>query len=251
MDKKKLVVYTALFGDYDSLNEPADNYDGCDFICFTDQKNLKSDIWEIKNIESNNIPANILNRYYKFKPHLFFSDYNSSLYIDSNIAIIKNPYDLKIKYLSNSDFLAPKHFLRDCIYEEAKECIILKKYNTEEIILQLRKYKLAGMPQKFGLAENNIILRNHNKSAVINLMELWWQEIQNMTKRDQLSLAYVLWSNDQKFNYMNESSRGNDEYFRYLEHKKTMCDSVIAKIKNKIEFELRRYYFRYLGYEKI
>jgi len=42
--KNKLVVYTALFGDYDNLIEPKEKFEGCDFICFTDQKHLTSDV---------------------------------------------------------------------------------------------------------------------------------------------------------------------------------------------------------------
>lgn len=32
MMKNSFVVYTALFGDYDDLIEPRDNFEGCDFI---------------------------------------------------------------------------------------------------------------------------------------------------------------------------------------------------------------------------
>lgn len=51
--KNKFVVYTALFGNYDDLIDPKENYEGCDFICFTDQKHLTSDIcWDNDDLES-------------------------------------------------------------------------------------------------------------------------------------------------------------------------------------------------------
>ena len=36
--KNKLVIYTALFGDYDDLKDPYEPFDGCEFICFADDK---------------------------------------------------------------------------------------------------------------------------------------------------------------------------------------------------------------------
>ncbi|MGR4118261.1 hypothetical protein K8Q22_07980 [Klebsiella pneumoniae] len=36
--KNNIVVYTALFGDYDELIEIPEGMHKCDFICFTDQK---------------------------------------------------------------------------------------------------------------------------------------------------------------------------------------------------------------------
>ena len=43
----KKVIYTAIFGDYDSLPEPDYIPNGFDFICFTDT-DIKSNIWKIK-----------------------------------------------------------------------------------------------------------------------------------------------------------------------------------------------------------
>ena len=50
------------------------------------------------------------------------------------------------------------------------------------------------MPQNYGLAETNILYRNHSQN-IINLMEEWWEMIKNYSKRDQLSFTYILWKN--------------------------------------------------------
>jgi hypothetical protein len=51
----QLIVYTTIFGNYDELIDPKEKYPGCDFICFTDQKSLKSDIWQIQIIEGSSV----------------------------------------------------------------------------------------------------------------------------------------------------------------------------------------------------
>jgi len=235
------VVYTALFGDYDDLVEPKEKYKGCDFICFTNNKHFTSDIWQIRLIEECDLPPNMMNRRYKIFPHLYLSEYDWSLYVDTNIAITGNPLDLALKYLSKYDMALPRHFARNCIYKEAKECYILGKAKYSAIIKQINNYKHIGFPKNFGLSENGIILRKHNRENVIKIMNDWWKELNSFTKRDQLSLAYVLWKNDEKFNFMEESARNGSGYFKYISHNEFKNRSVLLKAKDKIKITFKRF----------
>lgn len=240
MNQNKLVVYTALFGDYDDLIEPKEKFQGCDFICFTDQKHLTSAIWEIRLIEECEMPPNMMNRKYKILPHLFLSEYKWSLYVDANIAILGNPFELANKYLSIYDMAVPKHFARDCVYDEAKECVILGKTKYDETKIQMDIYKKEGFPKNFGLGENNILFRKHNAETVIKLMNDWWDELNTQTKRDQLSLAYVLWKNGEKFNYIDESARGN-KYFNLIPHRRYYRKGFLGKFMNLKNFHIINY----------
>jgi len=228
--KNNFVVYTALFGNYDDLIDPKQDYEGCDFICFTDRKDLKSDIWEIRIVEKIDLPLNMMNRKYKILPHLFLNEYEWSMYVDSNIKISSNPLYLAQKYLNEYDFVMPKHFARNCLYNEALECITLGKANYYQTTNQMKHYRTNGFPKNYGLGENNILLRNHNQAKIVKIMNDWWQELNLRTQRDQLSLGYVLWKNKSPFNYMQESARGNI-YFKIKLHslqKKKGIKGIIA-----------------------
>lgn len=240
-DKKdRLVVYTALFGDYDDLIDPPERFESCDFVCFTDQRHLKSDTWEIRLVEDCDLPSAMMNRRYKILPHLYFPEYEQSLYVDTNITILKNPKELSDKYLSRFDFVVPKHFARDCVYDEAKECIVLMKDKTENIKKQMQRYKESGFPSCFGLSENNILLRRHSNESVIVLMEIWWQELQKESKRDQLSLPYAMWMSDVEYNFMEESARQGKGYLGYSFHKDFIDRPFVNKLKDKFNFSFRR-----------
>ena len=54
-DKKLYSVVTFLFGDYDKLRDPIVVDECAEYICITDRTDLKSDIWEFKNIEGYDI----------------------------------------------------------------------------------------------------------------------------------------------------------------------------------------------------
>jgi hypothetical protein len=48
----KIVCYTCITGSYDKLHDPLIVPSGIDFICFTNNSNLKSNIWKIRPIPS-------------------------------------------------------------------------------------------------------------------------------------------------------------------------------------------------------
>ncbi|MEP2131598.1 MAG: hypothetical protein ABJI77_10615, partial [Algoriphagus sp.] len=105
----RLVVYTALFGDYDQLRDPKGEFDFVDFVCFTDQKCIVSNVWDIRLVSKDELSSIELNRMYKFLPHLFLKEYEISLYIDSNILIKKEASELFQQLIdSEYKFALPK-----------------------------------------------------------------------------------------------------------------------------------------------
>ena len=55
---KEYVVYTAIFNNYDKLINSNIKNDKIDLLCFTDDKNLKSNFWSIILINKNEIKVN-------------------------------------------------------------------------------------------------------------------------------------------------------------------------------------------------
>ncbi len=214
--KDRLVVYTALFGAYDDLIDPAEKFVGCDFVCFTDQKHLKSDVWEVRFVEDCDLSPSMMNRRYKILTHLFFPEYESSLYVDANIAILNNPYELKEKYLCDTDFALPKHFARNCLFDEAMVLLRSGRVKPLDVFKQMMTYKNEGYACQNSLGENNILFRRHNN--LVDVMDAWWQDLQYFSKRDQLSLMFVLWKFKTNVVLIVESSRCGG-YFLLKNHK--------------------------------
>ena len=55
----------------------------------------------------------------------------------------------------------------------------------------MERFKKEGFPEEYGLLQSNIMLRKHNNSDCIKLMEDWFKELKNGSHRDQLSFNYV------------------------------------------------------------
>lgn len=213
---KKILVYTCITGSYDEVPAIYLKESCCDYVLVTNNKNLKSDEWKIFYVDDpelskyNNMQ---INRYFKMNPS-YFKDYDYSIYVDGNIEIISTLSDL-IKKVDNRYGIAfHKHKDNECIYDESKLCIYLKKGNKEKILELMDKYKAEGFPVKYGLPEANVIVTDLSNSIALKIFEDWWNKLnESGCGRDQLILPYVLWKNN--INVSSITTLGENVYQNY------------------------------------
>lgn len=221
------IVYTVIFGGYDKLEEIKYVSPGVKYYCVTDDINLKSNTWDL--IYLNDVIDKVVkNREYKFKPFDFFSC-EESIYIDGNISITGDMNFIFDTYLNNHDISVSKHPFRNCLYDEAECCISSKKANYEDVSIQMSKYLKIGFPKKYGLFENNIIIRKHT-DGIKKLMNAWWNEFNLHTKRDQLSFCYILWVHTVTCNPLDVGPRYSKSYFNFHLHSREYNLPLVKKI---------------------
>ena len=221
--KIKKVVYSVIIGDYDKIPDFS-KQKGYNYFLFSD-KNYKNTNWTImhipKLIEKMKLSKVKMTRYIKLFPHLFFKDYELSIYIDATFIIIGDLNELLLRVLNPSfDLYFIQHPVRNKIFQEFKTILRLKKENKKIISLVRKRYIKENFPDNLGLTENNIIIRRHNKKKVINLMKAWWNEIKNYSYRDQLSLSYAIWKLNMTFKIYYLPKRFMTDYLFYREHSK-------------------------------
>jgi len=215
---RKIVVYTAIFNNYDWLKDPFVVSKYIDYICFTDNKNLKSKIWTINVIDTQGKNPSIMNREIKLLyPYSVLSDYDYSLYVDGSIMIKGDVMDFLSPYLGNKPILMNfKHPNNNCIYKEIDN-LIAKGFNKEVLEKQYRTYVQENMPNNFGLSDNKIILRDNHSDEGSHMMNEWFDEVINYSGRDQTCLSYVLYKHGRKYNFFNENIE-NNQYFETWPH---------------------------------
>jgi len=168
LNRNKKVVYTAITGCYDELLTPSYVNQDWDYVCFTDNKNLKSDFWQIRIMESSNIDQIRRARKYKILPHTYLSEYKISLWIDGNFRITGDINKFIEKYSEESPLMTFVHPDRGCIYAEADEVINAKKDSKKPVYNQIGKLINEKYPKNHGLIASGILYRKHNDSEVRN-----------------------------------------------------------------------------------
>lgn len=198
--KNKKVIYGALAGNYDDIPVHKYKMKGWDYILFTDTFDEKEkNGWEIrplKHMISGTDDDNTRTaRWHKTNPHKLFPEYDYSVWIDTNVFIINNGFETILEtFISKDTELASmEHPGRECIFEEIKACKKLGK-DSKKNLETIKKYlKKEDFPKELGLFETNVLFRKHNSDNIIKLDNLWWSNIEQYSKRDQLSFTYVLW----------------------------------------------------------
>lgn len=192
------VVYTCIVGEYDRLINHYYISNDYDYICFTNNPALLKlkiyGVWRILPLVYDKLDDTRNNRWHKLHPHKLFSEYDESIYIDSNINILTS-YIFKQVSKNKTDFLLPAHFEDNCIYDELNHIVRARKDSKENMEILRLKYEKEKMPHHLGLSENNLIYRKHHNKNIIKIMDMWWNMVKAYSKRDQASFMYVLWKN--------------------------------------------------------
>lgn len=188
---EKFCVYTVITGGYDKLL-PIPHDEKCDFICFSDQTIPDTKGWKVIKINNKKLDAISLSRHIKIMPHQYLDNYDFSLYIDGNIQIISNLSLLLSTIHEDTPIAIFKHLFRQNIYDEGEACIQQGKVAKVVMEKQLQKYKDDKTFIQNDMYEANVLFRHHKDPNTIKLMEYWWNEFVNHSKRDQISLPYAI-----------------------------------------------------------
>lgn len=190
---RNMVVYTAITGDYDVLREPLFVSEDLTYVCITNNRNIKSDIWNVEYIKDNFIDNVHLARHIKMNPQEYFFDYEASIWVDGKYQILDDLRLYASAYEKQSNILCFPHPERKCICDEVGACIIAEKGNKKDMIQQVADYLKEGYPVDNGLYETGCMVRVHNDDVVQMLMKKWEAELLKYSVRDQLSFPYVCW----------------------------------------------------------
>lgn len=224
----KKVVFTAIFGNYDNLKTPEYINPDWDYVCFTDNRNVESDVFTVKHVNQRfeNVTKNA--RMIKLLSHLFLINYEYSLWIDGSVKLRGKNIDELININLSSNYISlHSHVKRDCVYAEANACMTAKKDRNDILSRQIAEYRSEGLPQSVGLFETAEIVRRQWAPEVQMLNALWWQQLDAFSIRDQIALPYVFW----KHNFTSCPMEGNqwlDAYFHMYKHRSLQKKSSAA-----------------------
>lgn len=197
LKEQKLIVYTVSTGGYDGVLEPLVTDENTAYIFYTDRPPENyTGVWEFRPVENpDKLDPGRLSRYYKFHPHVLFPNDEYSVYIDANTLLKKSLRAYIDRYSKDASMLCQRHSERNCLYNEAK---IVTSYRFDDpavVSRQMQRYRAEGFPEHYGMIEANVLSRRHHDQPLIAVMETWWDEVLNGSRRDQLSFSYAVWKN--------------------------------------------------------
>nr|WP_084021137.1 glycosyltransferase [Microvirga flocculans] len=191
--RRKIVFYTAIFGEYDNLLLPERIDPEIDYICFTDRPRNTYGVWQMRPSPYHHPDPARVARWVKTHPHELFPEHEVAVWLDANI-VLKGEVRRYIDLVRSEDAhlgLVP-HPHRNCFYDEAEACKRLGKDASKAIDRQVEHYRQHGLPLNQPLFETGFMvvpLRSHETARALHV---WWQQIEGFSRRDQLGLAWVI-----------------------------------------------------------
>jgi len=136
----EVAIFTVIFGKYDILHGPYAGINSYDFYCVTDDPSAVRAPWRAIVVEPGNADPSRLNRLFKFFPHRFLSGYERSVYLDGNVAVLRDPAPFLREQGMDSPVLCLRHPQRNCVYEEVKACVAKGKDDANTIRRQMERF---------------------------------------------------------------------------------------------------------------
>jgi hypothetical protein len=206
----RAIVYTAIFGGYDTLKQPPEQDEACEFICFTDSKMPgRVGAWRVIHVRTDrSVHPRLQAKRFKLLSHRIFPNgrlshrygwpsvrrhADLSIWIDASLQIKSSTFvrDMRRK-LDDGGWAMFVHPDRNCIYDEASASVIMQKYEGLPILPQVDAYRSIVPPQA-GLYACGVIVRREPPTNLLKQAnELWWEENLKWTYQDQLSLPFVI-----------------------------------------------------------
>jgi len=253
----RIVVYTACFNGYDESDVAAIRMPGVDYFYICDGTTKAPPGWYGIEVSFIHRDARRTAKIFKVLPHLFLSEYEISVWIDANRLLRRDILTLVSESTNSHQIALFSHNKRSNIIEEAKECIKRGLDEREIIETQIGRYAKRENIESLGLYNGSFLIRRHSNNVIIAVMNLWWEEIEHNSVRDQLSLPYVMSQFDLD-PYLLSGDVNDNVYFETVCHVKSevYSDKAEVKVRKLIDNQFTRVlkWFRlavsYLGFHR-
>ena len=223
MKKKinKVAIYRCIFSSYDFILPELKVYENIDYYLFTDIEDL--DIYPYKTVVvgSKYDSPSLDNRFIKIILPDILASYDTTIYIDSNIAIVGNITSLLDEFISSeSDIGLFSHPYCTSLNEEVDLCLLKGKCSKTKVNKELEFYSSLSITSRSRLSDNSVIFRKKHNLNMSNAMSFWFKLVCEFSGRDQISLPYVRAKYNLKEYFFNFSTRTkNNNYFIVFPHK--------------------------------
>ena len=181
----KKAVFTVNFNNYDRIRY-VPKWDGWDSILVTD--NPVMDMRFAKTIFRETVNPELDSRYYKWMSHITMPEYDTVIYYDANLELIRQP---------SQDHFHIVHEVRKSVREELDALIKLNhRWDKDSLERQWGWMKDNGFEDENGLFLNGFFGRSNRDTRMNIIAEYIWLICKTWTNRDMLALPYSLWETD-------------------------------------------------------
>lgn len=194
MPLDRIAIYTALYGNYDPLQDSVEQDVDVDWICFTDDSEVTSKTWNVVVSPPRLDTPRMSAKFHKMRPSAVLPDHRWAVWIDANVVVDAPEFAreaVTFAERSGTGVTTFAHPQRDCILDESHACSRLSMCEGVPVIAQAEAYLAEGYPRHGGLFGCRCIVWDTHHDGAGELGRQWLNECQRWTFRDQISFPVV------------------------------------------------------------
>ena len=238
----EIAVYSCVVGRYDRELMPVEPTDGIAYVCFTDAPaSLEAEGWELRPLRHppHVTGGHAINRWHKIFAHRLFPGTRWSVYLDGNLRFAGSFSALVDTVEREQAGLgAFRHPDGHDLEEEIAACRKLKftRRDLARIDDQIEAYRQSGLPFDRVIPTNSLLVRDHTSSLVASAMDLWWDHICRFTRRDQVSLPFVIRETGLPFAWLDGEDSANAALLSRVWHSPPLGKRIERRLRSSFGY---------------
>ena len=190
--QERVAVVTCVAGLYDEIVSPWAIDEGFEYYLFADRAIQPRAPYTVRACNHVDPDPRRTARFVKTHLHNYFADHDLVVWLDGNLAIIKSlrPFIEAMRGAEPLGFIP--HPTRSNYLDEMEECRGLRLDDVDIIEEQINRYHGNKSLARSRLIETNFFIARPRDQLVRTFINLWWNEINLYSVRDQFSVNYAI-----------------------------------------------------------
>lgn len=187
----RFALVTAIYGGYDKLKDPARQDGDVDCVCFTDDPNLRSDVWRVVHWPKSTMPHFLAAKSFKTLP-MRFVDAEASVWVDGSVEVRSPSFVVEAVAATPVGAVGTwPHPWNKTLWAEADEGGRQARYKGQRLAEQVAMFEADGMSPSTHPRHTAVVVRHHDERT--ERMGFEWHHQLDWSMSDQIGFAYAVW----------------------------------------------------------
>jgi hypothetical protein len=185
-----VALISALYGDYDSLKDPVPQNGNVQYVCVTDNQDLRSDVWRMVYWPKPHMKPLLAAKAPKMIPEWYCSA-PASVWVDMSVQVLHPDFALQAAECARDGVATWPHPWNPDLTAEAAESVMQSRYQGQRLMSQVARFFGEGLPADTGVRHTAVVARAHN--ATTERLGLLWDAEFEWSAADQIGFVWACW----------------------------------------------------------
>ncbi len=183
-------LISALYGNYDTFRDPTPQQGDVQYVCLTDNPDLKSDVWEMVYWPKPHQKPLLAAKAPKMLP-AWHCEALASVWVDMSVQVLSSTFVSEAVECARDGVATWPHPWNPDLASEAVESARQVRYEGQRLFDQVERFFDQGLPTGASVRHTAVVARAHNEMT--ERMGLLWDAEFEWSAADQIGFVWACW----------------------------------------------------------